>query len=148
MDDQQKQGFAGCGCFLIILILVALTGGAWRTEVVYTPPVPGTVAEQVQFSEDLNARHWVAGIFQGEQPDLQQAVKKHVTEGTQLLQMTVTTKHTLVDTLLTGITLGIYCPVTVNVRGTVGKVTPEPKAESKPQPATESKPATVPQKKK
>lgn len=148
MDDQQKQGFAGCGCFLVILALIAATGGAWRTEVVYTPPVPGTVTEQVQFSEDLNARHWVLGFFPGEQPDLQQAIKKHVPEGTQLLQMTITTKHTVVDTLLAGVTIGIYCPVTVNVRGTAGKVTPESKTEAKPQAASESKPAAQPKKNK
>lgn len=142
MEDQQKQGFAGCGCFLIILVLIAVTGGAWRTEVVYTPPVPGTVTEQVQFSEDLNARHWVLGFIQGEQPDLQQAIKKHISEGAQLLQMSVTTKHTFVDTLLAGVTIGIYCPLTVNVRGTVGKVTPE----SKPPAASESKPEAKPQK--
>ena len=142
MDDQQKQGFAGCGCFLIILILVLVTGGAWRTEVVYTPSVPGTVTEQTEFSEDLNARHWVLGFFPGEQPDLQAAVKKHVPEGSQLLQMRIMTKHSVVDTLLAGITIGIYTPVTVAVRGTVGKVTPEAKAVAAP----ESKPVTVPQK--
>ena len=149
MDDQQKQGFAGCGCFIIILILIAVTGGEWRTEMVYyTPLVPGTVSEQVQFSEDLNAKHWVLGFVQGEQPNLQQAIKKHVAEGTQLLQMTITTKHTFVDTLLTGITIGIYTPLTVNVRGTVGKVTPETKPEAKPAAASESKPAPTPQRRR
>lgn len=145
MEDQQKQGFMGCGCLLVLLVLIAITGGAWQTEVVYTPPVPGTVVEQVQFSEELNARHWVFGIFQGQQPDVQQAVKRHVVEGSQLLQMTVVTKHTIKDMLLSGVTIGIYCPVTVNVRGTVGKVTPESSAEAK-SPASEPKPAAQPQK--
>jgi len=119
MDDSVK------GCFgiasLIALVVVLLVGGLWRTEVTYIPEAAGNFGTQVPFEEDLTARHFLGGLVQGSQPDLKPVLAKYVRPGEQLTELTVVTRHTFVNNLLTGVTLFIYSPVTVTVRGKVGR---------------------------
>jgi len=120
----EEKWQAGCGCLTTIIGFVVLywIGGVWRTEVTYSPNVSGTIGETVTFEEKLNARHWLVGFVKGKQPDLQEAVSKHLTDGKQLTRLTIFSRHTLVDNILTVVTLGIYTPVTVTVKGEVSQV--------------------------
>ncbi|MGE0129083.1 MAG: hypothetical protein AB7U82_13475 [Blastocatellales bacterium] len=123
MDEQNP--LVGCGCGLLslgFLVLVYFIGGQWRTEITYVPQLADNVSNIQQFEETLNGRHWVGGLVQGEQPDLQQAINKHLGNGKQLTKLTVRTKHSLLDNFLMVITLFIYSPVTVVVNGSVGDV--------------------------
>jgi hypothetical protein len=43
-------------------------------------------------------------------------------EGEQITKLTIITKHTIVDYLLTGITLTIYSPMTVTVKGSIARI--------------------------
>ena len=122
--DEQKS--AGCGCLIgliLVVVLMVTTGGQWRTDVTLTPPLSGAnVTNVVDFEEELNAKHWVGGFVKGDQPDVQAAVNKHVGEGKQLTKLTVQTRHSGLDYLVTAVTVGIYCPVTVTVKGSAGQV--------------------------
>jgi hypothetical protein len=120
----EEKWQAGCGCltFIVMILLLYWIGGVWRTEVTYLPNVTGTISETVTFEEKLNARHWVAGFVKGRQPDLQEAVSKHLEGGKQLTSLTIYMRHTFVDNVLMVVTLGIYAPVTVTVKGSVSQV--------------------------
>jgi hypothetical protein len=140
MDEQNP--LIGCGCGLLslgFLVLAYFIGGQWRTEMTYVPPLTENVSNVQQFEETLNGRHWLAGIVQGEQPDLQQAINKHLGDGKRLTKLTIVTRHSLLDNLLMVITVLIYCPVTVTVTGSVGDVaqvqTQQPIAPIAAQPA-------------
>lgn len=108
--------------FIVFLVVMIFTGGIYRTEVTYTFLSGGDVTSHTTFEENFTARHWLAGLVKGKQPDLQEALAKYVRQGEQIAQLTVITKHTVVTFLLSGITLGIYCPQTVTVRGTIHRV--------------------------
>lgn len=135
MDD--NKGLASCGCSLIGgvlgLVLLYFVGGVWRTEVSYVPSGAENVVNPVQFEETLNARHWALGFIKGQQPDLQQALSKHLKENKRLTQLSIDTRHSALDYLLMGVTIGVYCPITVTVRGTTGYV-PPPAVENVTQP--------------
>ncbi len=123
MDEQNPV--IGCGCLVFVLagLLVAyFAGGHWRTEITYVPPLTENVGNVQQFEETLNGRHWLGGLVQGEQPDLQPAINKHLGDGKRLTKLTITTRHSVLDNFLMGITIFIYSPVTVTVRGSVGDV--------------------------
>jgi hypothetical protein len=119
-----EDGFKGCvGLVSIALIIVVLVvGGVWRTEVVYTPPGSANLGNQVPFEEDATARHYLAGFIKGKQPDLKQILAKYVREDEQVAELSITTRHTFLDNLLMGVTLFIYSPVTVTIRGKVARV--------------------------
>jgi len=51
----------------------------------------------------------------GKQPDVQGAMAKYIEQGKQISQIKIQTRHTFVNSLLTGITIGIYSPVKINV---------------------------------
>lgn len=114
---------AGCMSVIgiIILIVMIIVGGTFRTEVTYIPPGVANVGEQTPFEENLEARHWFLGLIRGQQPDLQKAMAKYVRSGEQITKLTIITRHTWIDSLITGITLFIYCPQTVTVKGSIAK---------------------------
>lgn len=120
----EEKWQAGCGCLTLIIGLLFLywIGGVWRTEVTYTPNVSGTIGETVTFEEKMNARHWLVGFVKGKQPDLQEALAKHLTDGKQLTRLTIFARHTFVDSFLAMVTLGIYTPLTVTATGEVSQV--------------------------
>lgn len=124
MDEDAAKAQAGCGCIglIVALILAAVLGGYWRTDVTYTAPAAENAVNPVQFEEDLTARHFLGGLVKGEQPDLDAAVAKHVGKGKRLKNLTITTRHSIKDIGLTIVTLTIYAPVTVTVKGTVEDV--------------------------
>jgi hypothetical protein len=111
---------------IIMLVVVLILGGVYRTEVTYVvpgaPDIADTAAGGVPFEETLNSSHWLGGLIKGSQPDLQQALRKYVREGERVTRLTIGVKHSVVDVLLTGVTLTIYAPTTVTVRGTISKL--------------------------
>lgn len=103
------------------LIVSIIIGGSFRTEVTFIPPTIVQTGEQIPFEENLDAKHWFLGLMQGKQPDLQEALAKYVRPGEQITKMTILTKHSWLDQLVTGLTLFIYCPETVIVKGTISR---------------------------
>lgn len=103
------------------LIVSIIIGGSFRTEVTFIPPSIVQTGEQIPFEENLDAKHWFLGLMQGKQPDLQEALAKYVRPGEQITKMTILTKHSWLDQLVTGLTLFIYCPETVTVKGTISR---------------------------
>lgn len=114
--------------FLGIIVLVAaiFTNGLMRTEV----RIPdsrqswsGAPMHQrsaaVAFREELKAQHWIAGLVQGDQPDIDGALRKYVRPGEQFARLTVGTRRTAGDVVLSILTLQVYVPVTVVVEGEV-----------------------------
>ena len=141
MDDDAK---AGCAALFLAILVIGLgiaqlvLGGLWRTEFTYAPAGVGgadTAANVVEFTEKLNAPHWVWGLVQGKDPDIQQAVDKHLGEGKRLTRLVAITRHTFVDNLLMVGTLGIYSPTTVTIRGAVGTTGAAVPAPAAPPPA-------------
>lgn len=102
---------------ILSLILVGFLGGSFRTEVTFMPEKTAATAAGKTFEEDLPARHWLGGLIQGEQADLQEALSRHTRGGRHLAQFSIVTKHTWTDLLVTMVTMGIYCPQTVTIRG-------------------------------
>lgn len=126
--DEEMQTALGCvwGVVGIVFLVVTIfTGGTFRTAVTFEVPQVVEGAEEVPFEETFSARHWLGGLIRGEQVDLETWLHGAVRDGEQVARLTVETKHTVTDLLLTGITLGIYAPETVVVRGTIhrGEVT-------------------------
>jgi len=122
--DENMARQAGClGLISIVFVIVTIiVGGVFRTEVVYTPALSERYVSEVPFEETMTARHWVFGIIRGKQPDLQTQLAKYLRPGEQITQLTITTRHTFTDNLVATITLLIYCPVTVDVRGKIGRM--------------------------
>ena len=124
----------GCGCttalaMVAFVVFQIVLGGLWRTEFNWTPPAPAASAAasqgaEVPFEVKLNANHWLWGLVKGEQANTQQAVNGHVRPGDQLKELKVVFRHSFVDNILCGVTLGIYTPVTVDVRGVVVQAAP------------------------
>jgi len=140
-DEQQVQKAAQAGCSLVFGIIVIgvafFVGGIFRTPVEMSFPGAGDSGDSIRFEEQFTARHWLIGIIQGKQPDVSTALARYFGEGDRLGEMTVVTRHTAVDMLIMGVTLSIYCPKTVTVRGTIYKAAPEaapPPAEPAPTP--------------
>ena len=142
MDQEQVQA-AGCvwGVLsLVFIIWMLIVGGHFRTEVTYKPPNTANVSEAIPFEESVTARHWLFGLIQGEQADMQAVLQKHVRPNDQLVELTVDVRHKFVDALLMAVTLTIYTPVTVTFRGKVAPgVLAEPKEKSKQDKSSDSK---------
>ena len=120
------ENVAGAGCFSLvgILVLVAsiVAGGLFRTEISYIPQSNERIGEEVAFDESLTARHWLLGLVKGRQPDLQTALDQHVRSGERITQVTIVSRHSVLNNLVCGITIAIYCPQTVDIHAKVGKV--------------------------
>jgi len=147
---------AGCVFQIIVvvvaIVILALVGGSFRTQVTY-PLRPAAQGRTVQFSETLTSRHWLGGLIKGEQPDLRQALAKYTAGGDEVGEISVDTRHTFGNCVVSLITLGIYCPVTVTVSGKVvasqapaakkaadvAPPNPEPKAAKTEEPKLEKK---------
>lgn len=116
MEDLQKM----VGCFWIAVLIAGVVslvmGGNWRTELKYVPARAERNVKEVEFQETVTAKHWLAGLVQGEQPDLQALLAKRVRPNEHVTELTLVTRHTFVDGLLLAVTLGIYSPVTVDVK--------------------------------
>ncbi len=119
---EEKAGCIGQVIGVVIAaVLILWVGGLWRTEVTYVPSHLKAGSTQISFEEKLNARHWAAGFIKGKQPDLQEALSKHLQEGGEITRLTIMTKYSWADMLLTAVTFGIYTPYTVIVKGTISK---------------------------
>ena len=121
MNENQAKAIGAMMQIMAIIYLIAVfvVGGSSRTGVVFVAPGVATEATAVSFEETLTARHWLAGLIQGTQPDLNAALAKHLRDGEQVRRLTVSTRTTGGNMLAAGFTLGIYCPQTVLVRGEV-----------------------------
>ena len=107
---------------LLAVVLQIVLGGLWRTEVTYTPVLTERIVGEVPFEETFTARHWLGGLIKGEQPDLKPRLSKYLRDKERVTELTVRVRHSFVDNLLTIVTLVIYTPVTVDVKGKIGRV--------------------------
>lgn len=106
-------GLFGLGMLLAVFLL----NGTFRAEISYNL-VPSTAeGREVTFEETYTSRHWLYGLIRGEQPDGTQALSKFIRPGERVTALSVGVHHSALDLLLTGVTVGIYSPVTVTVRG-------------------------------
>lgn len=124
-----QSGQAIVGLFAVVVVagaiaLVVVLGGYWRTQVTFSPVLTGKVAGGTPFKETLTARHWLGGLVKGKQPDVDMALRKHLASGGRIESITIVTRHSLVDMLVTGITILIYTPVTIDISGTLVKEAP------------------------
>jgi len=100
---------------IIILVVILVLGGTFRTEVVFSPQAVDELGVQTTFTESFTSHHFLFGLVKGKQPDVQGAMAKYIEQGKQISQIKIQTRHTFVNSLLTGITIGIYSPVKINV---------------------------------
>ncbi len=112
--------------FMIYLIIAGAIGGTFRTPLSYHMTAPGPAGVSAEFRETQKARHFIGGLAQGEMPRIERLVSKHVRPEDTLTDLSVRTRHTVGDTLLTIVTLGVYAPMTVDVEG---RYTRPPKSE-------------------
>lgn len=122
MDDEDIARAVVLIFMIVIFIIVIIVGGAFRTEVKLTFPGRLDGRDDTRFEERFTARHWLVGLIKGKQPDVQKSLSKYVRQGEQIAQITIITKHTWDTALVTGITLGIFCPQKVVIRGTIKPV--------------------------
>jgi len=117
-----RRGIPGCAwpgiVSIAFLTACVVSGGAWRTDIPVQLPEKAEGAT-LPFEESLTARHWFWGLYQGQQANVRLALGKFLREGEEVSEMTITTRLTASDCLLTIATLGIYSPVTVTVRGRI-----------------------------
>ncbi|MEK6261801.1 MAG: hypothetical protein AABP62_24650 [Planctomycetota bacterium] len=123
MDEEAAKGCMGCMSVvsLIATITMIVVGGNFRTEVTYVPPHVATTGSETPFEESLTAQHWLVGLVKGTQPDLKTVMAKYVRPGEEVTTLTITTRHSFLDNLISGITLFIYCPQTVTIKGAIAK---------------------------
>ena len=122
MDNSFRQTL---GCIQLLgmvalLVLAAALGGTFRTEV-KLPPSAAAVSAERSFTETLTVRHWLGGLVQGDPLDLRELAAKHSRQGDRMTQVSIVTKHTATDLLVTLLTLGIYTPETVTIEGKLGR---------------------------
>ncbi len=107
--------------FIGLLVALAVIGGSWRTEVIYRPPTKASSSDLTPFEEVWTANHFLGGVIRGEHKDLGPVLAKYIRPGEELTELSVTTKLTIGNVLLSMVTLGIYTPNTVEVRGFVDR---------------------------
>lgn len=130
---QTDQQVAGCVAQVVAIVvaflILFLVGGSFRTEVSLRL-TPGVQGETITFEEQMKARHWLGGLIKGKQPDLNEVLRKYTMGGDRISEITIDTRHSFGDCVVTVITLSIYSPVTVTVSGTVvSSVDAEPAEE-------------------
>src|ERR1700730_5226582 len=109
MNEERVGGLALYGFIGLILFIGALVaGGTFRTELSYVQPGAENVAADERPEQTFTSRHWIWGLIQGKQPDLQSSLDVFVHPDPEMTRMTIVTKHSVTDGLLTGLTLGIY----------------------------------------
>jgi hypothetical protein len=118
MNEESSVAGAVFTLFLGIVFLVCalFTGGTFRTELSYVRPGAEATVVDERPLQTFTSRHWIWGLIQGHQPDLQSALQALVQPNQEVTRMMIVTKHSVTDALLTGVTLGIYSPQTVTVR--------------------------------
>lgn len=124
-EDLQVMGCIWLVGIVGVLIIALVIGGTFRAEVTFHPPGTEPTTSDKTFEQEFTSRHWVGGLIKGEQPDLQGWLDHHLHPGEQVTELTVVTKHTVGDMLLTLVTVGIYSPETLVVRGKLGRVEEE-----------------------
>lgn len=112
----------GCVVTLIVLIIfyviIGVIGGSVKTEVTIYPS--GTYTSGgTTFEDSATSHHFLYGLVTGEQPDTEEILDKYMESDEQLSKITVTTKFTWVNLLVTICTLGIYVPTTVDIKGEI-----------------------------
>jgi hypothetical protein len=108
---------AGMSSFVLQLGL----GGLFRTEVKYARVV--STAGQIPFEGSIRAPHWLGGLLQGEQPDLNKVLATLTRDRGPIRSLEVRVRHSAADNLIAAVTLFVYTPVTVEVRGTIERGT-------------------------
>lgn len=115
MDDESnaKAGFARMVMGIIFLVLAGTSGGTFRTAATYTPPGVAPSKGDTVIEEAITVQHWFLGLVPGNGLDVQTLIDRHKQSGKRVTQVSVMTKHTVADLLLTAVTFGVYAPDTV-----------------------------------
>jgi hypothetical protein len=125
MSDNMSKT-AGCVVWVIFVIIayviIIIAGGSFRTEVSFNPAKAFADGKQIPFEKKFTSVHFLCGLIQGKQPDLQGTLNSNLKDNDRISEITITTKHTWFDLFLTGITLFIYSPETVIVKGEVSRI--------------------------
>lgn len=121
-----ERGQAEVGCliagiivFVVLMVIMILVGGNFRTEVSFSPVVATNRSSEISFEENLTARHWIGGLVKGKQPDLQLVLGKYLKADNQVSHISIVTRHTFMNYLVTLVTLGIYSPMSVTIQGKI-----------------------------
>ena len=72
---------------VIVLIIMVFIGGSFRTKVTFARATTATTANLTSFEERLPARHWIGGLVQGQQPNLEEVLRRHVPPGGQIARV-------------------------------------------------------------
>lgn len=112
-ENNAKGGFARMVVGIIFLVMAGASGGTFRTAATYTPPGMTPGKGDTVIEEAVTVRHWFLGLVPGDGLDVQSMIHRHKQSGKRVTQVSVTTKHTVADLLLTGLTFGVYAPDTV-----------------------------------
>ncbi len=115
----------GCITFVILMVIgyviIGAIGGTIKTEVTVNPTFTPQYAETTTFEESMTSHHFLYGLVTGNQPDTSEVLDKYLDSGDKLAELTVTTKFTWLNLLISTVTLGIYIPTTVDIKGTIIK---------------------------
>lgn len=122
-----------------LMLLALLTGCAERFDATRlgVPVVMGNAAGQQVQGEPFTVRstsvHAVWGVFTLSQASIQKALAGQLVGGRAVSNVQITVKSRWTDVLITGLTLGLIVPRTVEVKGVVLPQAPPP-PESTDQP--------------
>jgi hypothetical protein len=115
MDGQANT--KGCINILIFwvlgLIIIAFTGGNFRTSVPVVLIDDESVKTDTVITVSSTSHQWVGGMAAGKQPNISKYIAKYKDEGYNIIKIDVCTRHTWVDNLLMLVTVFIYCPMTI-----------------------------------
>jgi hypothetical protein len=124
MNENPRMALLGCvqlvGCVLL-LVLTAVLGGTFRTEVTYLPAGEAPDTDNSAFEENVTVAHWLGGLVKGESLQLDQLIERHTRQGEHVTRIAIVTKHTATNLLVSFVTAGIYTPETITIRGSIGR---------------------------
>jgi len=110
---------------IVVIILVIVFGGVYRTDVtISVDDITSDNLGKVSFEKKYTAGHWLAGIKKGKPVDTKSAMSEYSSKDYKLSSMKVSFRHSFSNILVTIVTLGIYCPVTVVVSGDLIRTAP------------------------
>jgi len=116
VDIGTLQFFAG----IIIMIAMLITGGIFKTNVsVLVTDQETSTHDILEFNDEHTINHWLGGLIDGEQINVESELKKYVGSADKLSLFNVETKITFTNFLLCAITVYIYCPNTLVISGKV-----------------------------
>ncbi|MFA5014162.1 MAG: hypothetical protein WC549_01285 [Actinomycetota bacterium] len=113
----------GCISMLIFLaiglLILGLVGGSYRTNIVIDFNHDTDKVDEITFKEEIRVNHFLYGLTKGDTIELEDYLSKNSLSWEEISQLKIITKYSWLNALITMVTLGIYCPNTVLLEGTV-----------------------------